>query len=246
MAVQEGDGRPRRRADRELARGLRGRHARRAGRRGRRRADRRRGRPPDPPLPGRARGAVALDDVERVVSHPQATAQCARFLRERLPDAERVSAPSTAEAVRTVCRVRRAAGGARLAPGRRALRLRRARRGRRGPPRQRDPLRLARAARTRSASPATPPKTSVVFWGFNDESPGALVDVLARVRRPRDQPDEDRVAAAAAGLGHYMFFADLEGARREPPVGEALEALARARRGAARARLLPDGRPWLH
>src|SRR4051795_9296598 len=43
---------------------------------------------------------LALDDAERVVSHPQATAQCARFLRERLPHAERVSAPSTAEAVR--------------------------------------------------------------------------------------------------------------------------------------------------
>src|SRR3954454_19231622 len=45
---------------------------------------------------------LALDDAERVVSHPQATAQCARFLRERLPHAERVSAPSTAEAVRQV------------------------------------------------------------------------------------------------------------------------------------------------
>src|SRR3954471_17941102 len=51
-----------------------------------------------------ARSEVSLSTVERVVSHPQATAQCARFLREHLPGAEHVSAPSTADAVMTVCR----------------------------------------------------------------------------------------------------------------------------------------------
>src|SRR5436305_10914856 len=43
-----------------------------------------------------------LGEVTRVVSHPQATAQCARFLRERLGQAERVSATSTSDAVRQV------------------------------------------------------------------------------------------------------------------------------------------------
>ena len=37
-----------------------------------------------------------------MVSHPQATAQCRRFLRERLAGAERVVAPSTADAVLSV------------------------------------------------------------------------------------------------------------------------------------------------
>jgi len=41
-------------------------------------------------------------DVTRVLSHPQATAQCGRFLRESLGAAELVPATSTAEAVRTV------------------------------------------------------------------------------------------------------------------------------------------------
>ena len=49
-----------------------------------------------------ARRQTRIEDVRRVVSHPQATAQCAGFLRERLPGAERVSAASTAEAVREV------------------------------------------------------------------------------------------------------------------------------------------------
>src|SRR5918999_4956024 len=32
-----------------------------------------------------AAAELALDEITRVVSHPQASAQCARFLRERLP-----------------------------------------------------------------------------------------------------------------------------------------------------------------
>src|SRR3954453_13686374 len=36
-----------------------------------------------------ARRELDLGEVTRVVSHPQATAQCARFLRERLGQAER-------------------------------------------------------------------------------------------------------------------------------------------------------------
>src|SRR3954467_3345170 len=49
-----------------------------------------------------AAAQLALSDVRRVFSHPQATAQCQRFLRERLPGAERVASPSTADAVRRV------------------------------------------------------------------------------------------------------------------------------------------------
>ena len=44
-----------------------------------------------------------LDAIRTVLSHPQPLAQCARFLREHLPGADRVTATSTAEAVRLVC-----------------------------------------------------------------------------------------------------------------------------------------------
>ena len=49
-----------------------------------------------------ARVQLALGSIERVLSHPQALAQCAGFLRERLPGAELVPTTSTAEAVRIV------------------------------------------------------------------------------------------------------------------------------------------------
>jgi len=45
-----------------------------------------------------AADGIALDEVTRVMSHPQATAQCQRFIAAELPGAEIVSTASTAEA----------------------------------------------------------------------------------------------------------------------------------------------------
>src|SRR5437588_4211331 len=49
-----------------------------------------------------ARTELELDEIEAVVSHPQATAQCARFIRNRLPNARVLAGGSTADAVRLV------------------------------------------------------------------------------------------------------------------------------------------------
>src|ERR1700735_1604639 len=49
-----------------------------------------------------ARTDLELSDIEVVVSHPQANAQCARFIRTRLPGAQVLAGASTAEAVRSV------------------------------------------------------------------------------------------------------------------------------------------------
>lgn len=165
-----------------------------------------------------------LAEVRRVVSHPQATAQCARFLRERLPHAERVVAPSTADAVMSLRDSTKPAValGSRLAaelygstvlvadvedhPDN-ATRF----------------VWLARAGDAVEPGPGA--KTSLVFWGGGDESPGWLVDALRElsdrsVNLTRIESRPRRIA-----LGHYMFFADLEGAAAEPNVGAALDGL---------------------
>ena len=49
-----------------------------------------------------ARTELGLGEIEAVVSHPQANAQCARFVRSRLPQARVLAGSSTAEAVRLV------------------------------------------------------------------------------------------------------------------------------------------------
>lgn len=48
------------------------------------------------------RPGASLEDIETLLSIPVATAQCHRYLRERLPDAEIVPASSTADAARRV------------------------------------------------------------------------------------------------------------------------------------------------
>jgi prephenate dehydratase len=171
-----------------------------------------------------ARPGVALDDLVRVVSHPQALAQCREFLRERVPSARTESTGSTAEAVRLVASSDEplAALGTALAAELYGCAV------------------LAEAVEDRAdnltrfvwlGADGAPPhggqadKTSIVFWGFNDESPGALVNVLRELSDREINLTRIESRPRRVGLGHYMFFADLEGGAEEPRIAEALAAL---------------------
>ena len=166
---------------------------------------------------------VELEDVTRVMSHPQATAQCQRFIASSLPNAEIVSTPSTAEGVRVVAESSEpwAAIGPRLAAdlyGGAILAERI----------EDHPDNLTRfvwLAPDGTEPPAPATKTSVVFWGFNDRSPGALMRVLAEFADREINLTKIESRPRRVAIGHYMFFADLEGADDEPRVAQALERL---------------------
>ncbi len=49
-----------------------------------------------------AKTKLELSEIKKVLSHPQALAQCAVFIRENLPEAEVISVASTSEAMRVV------------------------------------------------------------------------------------------------------------------------------------------------
>ena len=172
-----------------------------------------------------ARDGVALEDVSRVLSHPQALAQCARFLHERLPAARTEVAASTAEAVRSALASseRLAAIGTRLAAdlyGGAVLAE--------GVEDRPDNLtRFVWLARAGTPPHRPPDKTSVVFWGFNDESPGALVAVLRELADRDVNLTKIESRPRRVQLGHYMFFADLDGAEDDQPVRDALAGLAK-------------------
>ncbi len=169
---------------------------------------------------------LELGAVERVLSHPQATAQCSRFLRERLPEAERVAATSTAEAVRRVGDSPEpwAALGSRLSAqlyGGVVLAERV----------EDHPDNLTRfvwlaPAGLDDSRPEGAAKTSVVFWGFNDSSPGALMGVLREFSDREINLTKIESRPRRVRLGHYMFFCDLEGHVRDEPVAGALAALS--------------------
>jgi prephenate dehydratase len=178
-----------------------------------------------------ARRPLVLAQIARVISHPQATAQCARFLREHLPNAELQSATSTAEAVRLVASAADAwaALGSRLSAS------------------IYDCPVLVEGVEDRPDNltrfvwlgPAGMPageleavgggtaKTSIVFWGFNDASPGALVAVLREFADRGVNLTKIESRPSRVRLGHYMFFADLEGRDSDPPVRDALDGLGR-------------------
>jgi prephenate dehydratase len=170
-----------------------------------------------------AREGVEVAEVERVLSHPQALAQCARFLQARVPGARVESAASTADAVRTAVAAsdpaaaigtRLAAelyGGAVLAEG--------------VEDRPDNLTRFVWLARAGTLPHSEPSKTSVVFWGFNDESPGALVAVLREFADRGVNLTKIESRPRRVQLGHYMFFADLDGAEHDAPVAAALGAL---------------------
>jgi len=177
---------------------------------------------------------IALEDLElagiRVVtSHPQANAQCARFLREQLPGAVVLAASSTSEAVRMVAEdgePGRAAIGHRLAAelyGCTVLRE--------GiedlPGNVTRFVWLARAADGDADGPAREHyKTSVVFWGGGDQTPGWLVGCLSELASRGVNLTRIESRPRRMGLGQYMFFVDLEGHASDPPVAEALAGLA--------------------
>jgi len=171
-----------------------------------------------------AREPVDLEAVAAVLSHPQPLAQCARFLRERLPGAERRSVESTAAAVKLVSESAApwAAIGAKAAAELYGCTI------------LREGVEDEANNVTRFvwiAPAGTEPdagegwKTSLVFSELGEDHPGALVDALREFSSREVNLTRIESRPLRLELGRYMFFCDLEGASADPAVAEAIDAL---------------------
>jgi prephenate dehydratase len=182
------------------------------------------------------RPGVALGDIDAVFSHPQPLGQCRRYLAEALPGRRAVAATSTVEAVRSVAEatdVPHAAIGTTAAAGlygcevlaegiedehgneTRFLWV---------APAGSDPFGTAQPG-ARADPIGASFKTSIVFHGAGDATPGWLVDCLSEFASRSINLTRIESRPLKRRLGHYLFLADLEGHENDSSVAEAIERL---------------------
>jgi prephenate dehydratase len=179
------------------------------------------------------RPGVALPDVNAVFSHPQPLGQCRRYLAEVLPGRRTIAATSTVEAVRSVAEAvdePHAAIGTTAAAGlygctvlaegiedehgneTRFLWV---------APAGSDPFGTAHAVHAGGGEF----KTSIVFHGAGDATPGWLVRCLSEIASRGINLTRIESRPLKRRLGHYLFLADLQGHEDDPQVAEAIERL---------------------
>jgi prephenate dehydratase len=171
-----------------------------------------------------ARDAMPLEGIERVLSHPQVLAQCARFLRRELPQAEVLAATSSAEAIRSVSLTHSpwAAIGAASAANLYGCAV------------LREGVEDESGNVTRfiwiapgdaEVTGGGPWRTTLVFSELGEDHPGALVDALTEFSGRSVNLTRIESRPLRRGLGRYMFFVDLEGRHDDDPVATAIAGL---------------------
>ena len=173
-----------------------------------------------------AREPVPLERIATVASHPQASGQCATYIRTRLPRATVVLTASTADAVRLVAEREEgepwAALGSRAAAALYGCAVLEEQ--------VEDPpgseTRFVWIARE-PADPATGGrwKTALMFREATDDRPGWLVRCLAEFADRDVNLTRIESRPRRRGLGTYMFFVDLDGRADDEPVAEAISGL---------------------
>jgi chorismate mutase/prephenate dehydratase len=168
------------------------------------------------------RPGVEAGQIERVYSHPQALAQCRRWLASNLPRAAVIEAPSTAEAARQAREDARGAAVASELAGK-LYDLQIARRD------------LSDSANNHTrflvvgrqqAVPTPRDKTSILFE-LKDE-PGILFKVLEPLARRGINLSKIESRPSKRQPWEYVFFIDVDGHQSEPRLAEALAELGAA------------------
>ena len=171
-----------------------------------------------------ARPGVAIEDVREVYSIPVATAQCHRYLREQLPDAEIRPASSTAEAAKSVSEsdaTDLAALGPRVAASMYGLDVIAAdiadHRG--------NQTRFVVVAREGVPAPTGNDRTALVIYQRADE-PGSLVSILQEFTARRiNLSNLTSRPTKEGGLGDYCFIVYAEAHVADELLADTMRAL---------------------
>jgi len=169
-----------------------------------------------------AKPGTRLGDVQAVLSHPQALAQCRQSLERLVPGADQRAATSTAEAARVVSESAEplAALGTDLAASLYGLEV------------LEHGLQDLQANATRfvstgkrSSARTGRDKTSVVF-AFGTDKPGNLYKALQVFAERNINLTKLESRPAKQSLGEYLFLVDMEGHTEDREIEEALAAVA--------------------
>ncbi len=165
------------------------------------------------------RKVESLDKIEKVYSHAQSLAQCHEWLNKHLPDVERVSVASNAEAARLAAEDSRFAAIAGDAAAERfnlgflARNI------------EDEPNNTTRflVLGLHDAGASGRDKTSLVMSAKNQ--PGAVHMLLAPLAERGVSMTKFESRPSRTGLWEYVFFVDVEGHRDDTIVRDAIEAL---------------------
>ena len=162
-----------------------------------------------------------VEDIKVVYSHPQALAQCRKFLAKHFPDADLVASMSTAAAVEEMLVY---GGGSAAIATKRASELYQA------PILAEEvndnPNNLTRfiVLAPEDHHMTGSDKTSVGF-SFDEDTPGILHKTLGEFADRGINLAKIESRPTRENLGRYIFLVDLEGHREDPAVAEALESI---------------------
>jgi prephenate dehydratase len=170
-----------------------------------------------------ARGGMRLEEIRRVLSHPQPLGQCSRFLRERLPGAALEATNSTADAARKVAagEAGAAAIGSRAAAERYGLTLLAE-----GIQDSDENVTRFVLVAPEDEAPTGADRTSIAFT-LDRDRPGGLHEVLGEFARRGINLSKIESRPTKRLMGHYVFFLDFEGHRLDASGADALAGVAR-------------------
>ncbi|MDI6799460.1 MAG: prephenate dehydratase [Actinomycetota bacterium] len=168
-----------------------------------------------------ARPGTEVNEIETVISHPQAAAQCRAFLRNNLPGAEIIAANSTADAARMVAgeRTRAAAIGTELAAKIYGLKV------------INDNIEDFKDNKTRfvllgkeQAKRTGKDKTSIVCFIYENR-PGSLLMILQEFAYRYINLTKIQSRPTKKSLGDYCFWIDFEGHIEDEKIASVMKCL---------------------
>ena len=163
------------------------------------------------------------EDIETIRSHPQALAQCRRFLERNFPNAKLIASISTAGAVEEALnegRTSAAIGNRRAADLFGASVLESGI--------EDNPNNMTRfVAMGRNSPPASGDDKTSICFGFNSDAPGQLYGVLGEFADREINLAKIESRPTRHELGRYVFLVDLLGHQQDQRVRDTIEAVDR-------------------